>query len=71
MTFEDLDIEIEDDDGTGYRFGTLRYQNILVQFHVVQDTLLEEGGIVAISRIPPIIDDHWEEIKGLIIELAK
>jgi hypothetical protein len=71
MILDDLDIEIEDDDGTGYRIGTIRYDNILVQFTIVQDSMLEEGGIMPIGRIPPTLDEHWEEVKKIILLMAK
>lgn len=71
MILDDLDIEIEDDDGTGIRIGTLRYENTMLQFTVVQDSMLEEGGIMPIGKIPYFIDQHWEEVKKIILDIAK
>ena len=65
MNLDDLDIEIEDEDGTGLRNGTIRYKEGMVQFCVV-----DNADVVYVGRRPFWMIEHQESVEAEILKMV-
>lgn len=65
MILDDLDIEIEDDDGTGVRNGTIRYPGGIVLFYVTDNRIVN-----FIGRLSPWVSANDAAIEEMILKLV-
>jgi hypothetical protein len=64
MILDDLDIEIEDDDGTGVRNGTIRTNTGVYAFAVV-----DNKDVVPVGKVSMSLVEHWSDIEQMILSL--
>lgn len=64
MILDDLDIEVEDDDGTGVRNGTIRYTGGIALFYVTDNRTVD-----FIGRLNPWVSANSEAIEEMILKL--